>query len=95
MQKEYDLTKLKVKRRGLADLPPQDEIPAQMECALLLDKEIVEFFQKAATQPNALPYQVQINQLLREIIKNASRIACRHGLVFVGWIAAFSQPNKC
>jgi hypothetical protein len=26
MQKEYDLTKLKVKRRGLlANLPPQDE----------------------------------------------------------------------
>jgi uncharacterized protein (DUF4415 family) len=76
MQKEYDLTKLKVKRRGLlADLPPQDEAPAQMECVLLLDKEIVEFFQKAATQPNALPYQVQINQLLREIIKNAPRTA--------------------
>lgn len=76
MQKEYDLTKLKVKRRGLlANLPPQDETPVQMECVLLLDKEVVEFFQKAATQPNALPYQVQINQLLREIIKNAPRTA--------------------
>lgn len=76
MQKEYDLTKLKVKRRGLlADLPPQDETPTQMECVLLLDKEVVEFFQKAAAQPNALPYQAQINQLLREIIKNAPRTA--------------------
>jgi hypothetical protein len=28
LQKEYDLTKLKVKRRGLlADLPQHDEIP--------------------------------------------------------------------
>lgn len=74
MQKEYDLTKLKVKRRGLlADLPPQDETPAQVQVNLLLDKEVVDFFQKAAAQPNALPYQVQINQLLREIIKNAPR----------------------
>lgn len=31
MQKEYDLTKLKVKRRGLlADLLPQDETPVQL-----------------------------------------------------------------
>ncbi|MEY3881847.1 MAG: hypothetical protein RIQ94_2643 [Pseudomonadota bacterium] len=76
MQKEYDLTKLKVKRRGLlTDLPPQNETHTQMECVLLLDKEVVEFFQKAATQPNALPYQVQINQLLREIIKNTPRTA--------------------
>ena len=31
MQKEYDLTKLKVKRRGLlADLPLQDETSAQL-----------------------------------------------------------------
>ena len=76
MQKEYDLTKLKVKRRGLlADLPSQDEAPAQIEVNLLLNKEVVDFFQKAVTQPNALPYQVQINQLLREIIKNAPRTA--------------------
>jgi uncharacterized protein (DUF4415 family) len=76
MQKEYDLTKLKVKRRGLmACLPPQDESPTQVEVNLLLDKEVVDFFQKAATQPNALPYQVQINQLLREMIKNAQHTA--------------------
>lgn len=31
MQKEYDLTNLKVKRRGLlTDLPPQDETPVQL-----------------------------------------------------------------
>lgn len=76
MQKEYDLTQLKVKRRGLlADLPPQDEIPAQVSVNLLLDKEIVDFFQKAAEQPNALPYQVQINQMLRELVNATQRIA--------------------
>lgn len=74
MQKDYDLTQLKVKRRGLlANLPPNDSLPnnsfpAQVSCVLLLDKEVVDFFQQAAAQPNALPYQVQINQLLREII---------------------------
>jgi uncharacterized protein (DUF4415 family) len=69
MKKEYNLTQLKVKRRGLlADLPPQDEAPTQVSVNLLLDKEVVDFFQQAAAQPNALPYQVQINQMLRELI---------------------------
>jgi hypothetical protein len=78
MQKNYDLTQLKVKRRGLlADLPPNDNrlnnnepnnLATQVSCVLLLDKEVVDFFQQAAAQPNALPYQVQINQMLREII---------------------------
>jgi uncharacterized protein (DUF4415 family) len=77
MQKEYDLTQLKVKRRGLlADLPSNDNLPnnnspTQVAVNLLLDKDVVDFFQKAAAQPNALPYQVQINQMLREIINNA------------------------
>jgi uncharacterized protein (DUF4415 family) len=76
MQKEYDLTQLKVKRRGLlADLPPQDEAPAQVSVSLLLDKEVVDFFQKAAAQPNALPYQVQINQILRELINATQQTA--------------------
>jgi uncharacterized protein (DUF4415 family) len=42
---------------------------------LLLDKEIVDFFQKAAEKPNALPYQVQINQMLRELINATQRTA--------------------
>lgn len=76
MQKEYDLTQLKVKRRGLlAGLPPQDEEPTQVAVNLLLDKEVVDFFQKAAAQPNALPYQVQINQMLRELINATQRTA--------------------
>jgi uncharacterized protein (DUF4415 family) len=71
MQKEYDLTQLKVKRRGLlADLPSSNDSPDQIAVNLLLDKDVVEFFQKSATQPNALPYQVQINQILRQVINN-------------------------
>ena len=74
MQKKYDLTQLKVKRRGLlVDLPPNDNSPTQVAINLLLDKDVVDFFQKVAAQPNALPYQVQINQILREIINNAVR----------------------
>jgi uncharacterized protein (DUF4415 family) len=42
---------------------------------LLLDKEVVDFFQKAAEKPNALPYQVQINQMLRELINASKRTA--------------------
>ncbi len=73
MRKDYDLTQLKVKRRGmLADLPPENTGSAQVEVNLLLDREVVDFFQQAAAQPNALPYQVQINRLLREIIHSKS-----------------------
>ena len=69
MQKEYDLTQLKVKRRGLlANLPPNDNPADQVAVNLLLDKDIVDFFQKAAQQPDALPYQAQINQILRQAI---------------------------
>ncbi len=69
MQKNYDLTQLMVKRRGLlADLPPKGNEPDHLAVNLLLDKEVVDFFQQTAAQPNALPYQVQINQLLCEII---------------------------
>lgn len=74
MRKDYNLTQLKVKRRGLlADLPPSDNLlsneqSTQVTCVLQLDKEVVDFFQQAAAQPNALPYQVQINHMLREII---------------------------
>lgn len=72
MQKEYDLTQLKVKRRGLlANLPPDDGSSEKVSVNLLLDKDVVEYFQKSATQPNALPYQVQINQILRQVIKKA------------------------
>jgi len=66
MKKEYDLTKLKVKRRGLlADLPPLEEAE-QVTCVLSLDKKVVDFFQRAADLPNALPYQQQINHALQE-----------------------------
>ena len=69
MQKEYDLTQLKVKRRGLlADLPPNDNSPAQMAVSLLLDKGVIGFFQKAAAQPNALPYQVQIKKFYVKLL---------------------------
>ena len=66
MQKEYDLTKLKVKRRGLLpNLPPQEE-GELVAVNLLLDKKVLDFFQQAAALPNALPYQAQINHALQE-----------------------------
>ncbi|RIZ70455.1 MAG: hypothetical protein D0528_01450 [Methylococcales bacterium] len=44
MQKEYDLTQLKVKRRGLlTDLPPSDDSPSQVAVSLLLDNVICDY----------------------------------------------------
>ena len=35
-----------------------------------LDADIIEFFKARATEPNAAPYQTQINTALREIVDN-------------------------
>lgn len=60
MQKEYDLTQLKVKRRGLlADLPPQTENLAHNENTHLvrLDDDVAAMF----------PSAEEINAILRSL----------------------------
>lgn len=67
MRKEYDLKKLKVKRRGV--MPElQAGQTAKVRITIALDEDIIEHFKAEAEQPGALPYQTQINQVLRKII---------------------------
>jgi|GEM_PF-2518136 len=35
---------------------------------IMLDEDIIEYFKQRATQPNAAPYQTQINRVLRELV---------------------------
>lgn len=66
MRKEYDLKKLKVKRRGiLPGVTASAGQPAKVRITIALDEDVVEHFKSAAEQPGALPYQTQINQALR------------------------------
>ena len=70
MRKEYDLKKLKVKRRGmLPGLKTEGPAPAKVRITIALDDDVVEYFKAQSARPGALPYQTQINQALRRAIE--------------------------
>ncbi len=67
MRKDYDLNKLKIKRRGLLpDLPAQETQDLQVN--VLLDKEIVTWFEHESHH-----YQTLINQVLRDFIAHSAK----------------------
>jgi uncharacterized protein (DUF4415 family) len=69
MRKEYDLNKLKVKRRGpLPGLDAANEKPAKVRITISLDQDVIEHFKTEAAKPGGLPYQTQINQALRKAL---------------------------
>lgn len=70
MRKEYDLKKQKVKRRGVIPaLKAKDGHHAKVRITISLDKEVIDYFKSEAKHPGAFPYQTQINQALRKLIK--------------------------
>lgn len=73
MREEYDLKKLKIKRRGmLPELADSTLEHAKIRITIALDKDVVEFFKEQANETGALPYQTQINQALRAMLPNSS-----------------------
>jgi uncharacterized protein (DUF4415 family) len=69
MKPEYDLKKMKVKRRGvLPTLRAKSEDHTKDRITILLDKDIIRYFKSKAKDPGAFPYQTQINQALRNLI---------------------------
>ena len=69
MRKEYDLKKLKIKRRGkLPELAESSLENAKLRITISLDRDLIDFFKKEAKKPGSLPYQTQINQALRALI---------------------------
>lgn len=69
MKPEYDLKKMKVKRRGvLPALRAKAEDHTKDRITILLDKDVIEYFKSKAKDPGAFPYQTQINQALRNLI---------------------------
>lgn len=70
MRKDYELKSLKVKRRGaLPGLRGQSSDQAKVRITIALDRDVIEHFKEAAMRRGALPYQTQINQALRQAIK--------------------------
>lgn len=49
----------------------QAPTPGQQRVTLYLDSDIIAFFQERAARPDAVPYQAQINEALREAMTRA------------------------
>ena len=47
----------------------------KVKISLYVDGDVLEYFKKRAEQPNAAPYQTQINNELRRAMENDSREA--------------------
>ncbi len=45
----------------------------KVKVSIYLDGEVVEYFRNRAEQPNAAPYQTQINNELRKVMESVSR----------------------
>jgi uncharacterized protein (DUF4415 family) len=69
MKPEYDLKKMKVKRRGvLPAFRAKTEDHTKERITILLDKDVIKYFKSKAKHPGEFPYQTQINQALRNLI---------------------------
>lgn len=71
MREEYDLKKLEVTRRGLLpELMDKKGKQAKVRITISLDQDIVNYFKQSANSAGSLPYQTQINRVLRKAIEN-------------------------
>lgn len=69
MRKEYDLSKLKVIRRGVHPVALASRgQPPKIRVSINLDGDVIEHFKALAAKPGALPYQTQINLALRRCL---------------------------
>ena len=69
MKTEYNLKKMKVKRRGvLPAFRAKNANHTKVRITILLDKDVIDHFKSESNDKGALPYQTQINQALRHLI---------------------------
>ena len=71
MRRKYDLTKLKVKRRGpikgLQGIPEVPEVKTdQVQVTMVLDKDVTQFYEEKALSPDEGSFTEVINRVLRE-----------------------------
>ena len=76
-EKELDEKLDKMKRLPRGSFKPKkgatDLNNCKVKISLYLDSDILAYFRERAEQPNAAPYQTQINNELRRIMENDSR----------------------
>jgi uncharacterized protein (DUF4415 family) len=71
---DAELDKMKRLPRGGFKAKPgaTDLRNCKIKITAYLDADVLEYFKKRAEQPNAAPYQTQINNELRKIMENGS-----------------------
>lgn len=101
MKTEYNLKKMKVKRRGM--LPALQGDHAKIRITISLDKDVIEHFKSEANEQGALPYQTQINQALRNLIDQPKidpndvseiKMTLLHDKVFIHELAKLIKQNR-
>ncbi len=58
--------------RFRANADATDPANCKVKITTYLDADVLEFFKRRAAQPNAAPYQTQINNELRKVMEGAS-----------------------
>ncbi|GEM_PF-614576 len=70
MRKEYDLTTLQIKRRGmLPGLQGQSSQEAKVNITVALDEDLATYFKAKADNSAALSFQTLVNQTLRQTLQ--------------------------
>ena len=71
-REEYDLKKLKVKRRGqLPELKDEKGKPTKVRITISPAQDVVEYFKQSVNGVGSLPYQTQIKQVLCKSIEKS------------------------
>ncbi len=64
-----------LQRHGDAALTAQPPMPTKVRISINIDADILDYFRARAAQPNAAPYQTQINHVLRTIMEQEQQHA--------------------
>lgn len=71
---DAELTKMKRLPRGSIKAKPGATNPknCKVKITAYIDADVLGYFKKRAEQPNAAPYQTQINNELRKVMENGT-----------------------
>ena len=67
--KEYDFTEAETGKFSRRDITQN-----KTRITIYLDDDVLEYFKQRARQPNAAPYQTQINHELRAVMENRQAV---------------------
>jgi uncharacterized protein (DUF4415 family) len=74
---DAELAKMKRLPRGRFKTKPGETDPrnCKVKVTMYIDADVLEYFKNRAEQPNAAPYQTQINNELRKVMERGSEAA--------------------